>query len=85
MPQRIKMVEREPNVRNKDFKEVNLGYSDEQALSEAKRCLNCKKPMCVTGCPVEVSIPEFIHHLANNNPSSFTLHPSPFTPINRPV
>ena len=41
MPQRIKMVEREPNVRNKDFKEVNLGYTDEQALSEAKRCLNC--------------------------------------------
>ena len=69
MSQRIKMVEREPNVRNKDFEEVNLGYSDEQALTEAKRCLNCKKPMCVTGCPVEVNIPEFIHHLATNNPA----------------
>lgn len=69
MSQRIKMVEREPNVRNKDFEEVNLGYSDEQALLEAKRCLNCKKPMCVTGCPVEVPIPAFIHELANNNPA----------------
>ena len=69
MPQRIKMVERDPNVRNKDFKEVNLGYSDEQALTEAKRCLHCKNPMCVTGCPVEVNIPEFVHLLATNNPA----------------
>ena len=45
MPQRIKMVERDPNVRNKDFEEVNLGYSDEQALIEAKRCLHCKNPI----------------------------------------
>ena len=69
MPQRIKMVERDPNIRNKDFEEVNLGYSDEQALTEAKRCLHCKNPMCVTGCPVEVNIPEFVHELANNNPA----------------
>lgn len=67
MSQRIKMVEREPNIRNKDFKEVNLGYTDKQALLEAKRCLHCKNPMCVTGCPVEVNIPEFIHCLANND------------------
>ena len=67
MSQRIKMFEREPNIRNKDFKEVNLGYTDKQALLEAKRCLHCKNPMCVTGCPVEVNIPEFIHCLANNN------------------
>ena len=67
MSQRIKMFEREPNIRNKDFKEVNLGYTDKQALFEAKRCLHCKNPMCVTGCPVEVNIPEFIHCLANND------------------
>ena len=67
MSQRIKMFEREPNIRNNDFKEVNLGYTDKQALLEAKRCLHCKNPMCVTGCPVEVNIPEFIHCLANNN------------------
>lgn len=67
MSQRIKMVEREPNIRNKDFEEVNLGYTDEQALLEAKRCLHCKNPMCMTGCPVEVNVSEFIHCLANND------------------
>lgn len=67
MSQRIKMIEREPNIRNKDFKEVNLGYTDEQALLEAKRCLHCKNPMCMTGCPVEVNIPEFIRCLADND------------------
>ncbi len=46
--------------RNKNFKEVALGYTEEQALSEAERCLNCKNKPCVNGCPVMVSIPEFI-------------------------
>ena len=54
------MPEQEPNVRNKNFDEVALGYTPETAVEEAKRCLNCKKPTCVAGCPVNVKIPEFI-------------------------
>ncbi len=54
------MPEQEPNVRNKNFKEVALGYTAEMAMEEAKRCLHCKKPMCVEGCPVNIRIPEFI-------------------------
>jgi glutamate synthase (NADPH/NADH) small chain len=50
----------DPKVRGKNFDEVALGYTEAQALAEASRCLNCKKPFCVQGCPVEVSIPEFI-------------------------
>lgn len=50
----------DPKARGKNFEEVALGYTPEQALAEASRCLNCKKPFCVQGCPVEVSIPEFI-------------------------
>lgn len=50
----------DPKVRGKNFEEVALGYTEEQALAEASRCLNCKKPLCVQGCPVEVGIPEFI-------------------------
>lgn len=48
-------------VRITNFDEVALGYSEEQAVGEAKRCLNCKKQPCVSGCPVEVHIPEFVH------------------------
>ena len=69
MPQRIKMPERHPNVRNKDFQQVNTGYTREQMLEEAKRCLQCKKPFCSEGCPVEVDIPEFIKELAADNPA----------------
>lgn len=50
----------DPKARGSNFEEVALGYTEEQALAEASRCLNCKKPLCVQGCPVEVSIPEFI-------------------------
>ena len=49
-----------PLVRNKNFKEVALGYDAETAIDEAKRCLNCKNQPCVAGCPVNVAIPEFI-------------------------
>lgn len=49
-----------PEERVKNFTEVALGYSEETALAEASRCLNCKKPKCVEGCPVEVPIPQFI-------------------------
>ena len=54
------MPEQAPDVRNKNFAEVSLGYTAEDAVAEAKRCLQCKKPLCVSGCPVNVKIPEFI-------------------------
>ena len=61
------MPEQEPNVRNKNFKEVSLGYTEEMAINEAKRCLNCKKPLCVGGCPVNIRIPEFISKVAEGD------------------
>ena len=54
------MPEQDPIVRAKNFDEVALGYTEEQAVAEANRCLNCKNPLCRTGCPVSVRIPEFI-------------------------
>ncbi len=57
---RHKMPEQKPEVRRRNFDEVPLGYSPEQARAEASRCLQCKKPACVEGCPVNVPIPEFI-------------------------
>ena len=63
-PNKVKMPEQEPNVRNKNYEEVALGYTKEQAMEEATRCLNCKKPFCMDGCPVGVPIPEFIAHVA---------------------
>ncbi|MEG1633362.1 MAG: NADPH-dependent glutamate synthase [Oscillospiraceae bacterium] len=54
------MPEQEPNIRNKNFNEVSLGYTAEIAKQEALRCLSCKDPQCVQGCPVNVKIPEFI-------------------------
>jgi glutamate synthase (NADPH/NADH) small chain len=56
----VEMPKQEPKVRVKNFNEVALGYTEEQALEEASRCLQCVKPQCVSGCPVEVPIPEFI-------------------------
>lgn len=58
------MPSQEPNVRNKNFKEVALGYTKEQAIDEAQRCLNCKNKPCVTGCPVQIDIPAFIGQVA---------------------
>ena len=54
------MPEQDPQVRARNFKEVTLGYTAEMAIEEAKRCLSCKNPKCVEGCPVNVRIPEFI-------------------------
>ena len=54
------MPEQDPKVRARNFKEVTLGYTAEMAIEEANRCLNCKNPKCVEGCPVNVRIPEFI-------------------------
>ena len=54
------MPEQDPKVRARNFKEVALGYTPEQAIEEANRCLKCKNPKCVGGCPVNIRIPEFI-------------------------
>ena len=56
----VEMAKQEPNVRNKNFSEVALGYTEAEAQEEASRCLCCPNPMCRTGCPVEVPIPTFI-------------------------
>ena len=56
--------EQEPLVRNKNFDEVALGYTEEIAIDEAKRCLNCRQHPCVSGCPVNVRMPEFIAKVA---------------------
>lgn len=58
------MPEQDPNVRNKNFEEVALGYTKEMALDEAQRCLHCKNSPCVSGCPVNVHIPDFIAKVA---------------------
>lgn len=60
MASREEMPKQEPQVRRGNFSEVALGYTPEQAAAEAARCLNCKKPFCMEGCPVEVNIPTFI-------------------------
>ena len=57
---KVPMPEQDPKVRARNFKEVALGYTAEQAIEEANRCLGCKNPKCVEGCPVNVRIPEFI-------------------------
>ncbi len=61
------MPVQEPDVRNKNFKEVALGYTEEQAIDEAKRCLNCKNKPCTTGCPVQIDIPAFIAKVAEGD------------------
>ncbi|EHN16015.1 putative oxidoreductase, partial [Clostridium sporogenes PA 3679] len=62
---KIPVREQDPKVRATNFEEVCLGYNEEEAVKEASRCLNCKKPMCVTKCPVSIVIPEFIQHVKN--------------------
>jgi len=57
---RQKMPEREPAERNRDFNEVNVGLTPEAAQAEARRCLDCANPQCVTGCPVAIDIPSFV-------------------------
>ncbi len=65
--EKVKMRAQEPNVRNKNFEEVELGYTHEEAIQEASRCLHCKIPRCVEGCPVNIMIPEFIAALKEND------------------
>ncbi len=61
------MPSQEPQVRNKNFLEVALGYTEEQALDEAQRCLHCKNKPCVSGCPVGINIPDFIEKVAQRD------------------
>lgn len=64
---RQKMTEQEPLIRNQNFQEVNLGLPEKVALLEAERCLQCRDPKCVSGCPVMVNIPKFIELLSEGN------------------
>ena len=66
-PLKVKMPELDPQVRNKNFEEVAMGYTKEMALAEANRCLVCKNPMCVSGCPVNVKIPDFIKKITQED------------------
>ena len=61
------MPSQKPDVRNKNFLEVALGYTEEQAIDEAQRCLHCKNKPCQTGCPVQIDIPEFIAEVAKGD------------------
>jgi len=60
IPERVEMPRQDSEVRRHNFNEVALGFSLEQAQMEAARCLQCKKPLCISGCPVAVQIPDFI-------------------------
>ena len=66
-PNKTPMPEQDPNVRNKNFDEVATGYTEEMAVNEATRCLNCKNKPCVSGCPVNVPIPDFIAQVKEGN------------------
>lgn len=62
---RVPVREQKPELRKHNFEEVCYGYNEEEAVKEASRCLNCKKPLCVSGCPVSIDIPRFINHVKN--------------------
>ena len=64
---RQEMPAQSPDVRNKNFKEVNLGYTPELAQKEALRCIQCKDPACIKGCPVNIKIDQFIKLIADGN------------------
>lgn len=66
-PKKTPMPAQAPDVRNKNFSEVALGYTREMAVGEAKRCLNCKNKPCVSACPVRIDIPAFIERVANED------------------
>jgi len=61
------MPTQDAKIRVRNFQEVALGYEEEKAVLEAQRCLNCKKPLCMQGCPVEVNIPDFIAEVTQRN------------------
>lgn len=71
---RVKVREQQADIRNKNFNEVSYGYNDKEAIIEASRCLNCKKPLCVSACPVNINIPAFIHQITlNDNKQAFMI------------
>lgn len=65
--QRVPVREQAPEIRNHNFEEVSFGYNDQEALVESSRCLNCKKPLCVSACPVNINIPSFIAQIRQQN------------------
>ncbi|MBO8160423.1 MAG: NADPH-dependent glutamate synthase [Thermosipho sp. (in: Bacteria)] len=65
--ERISPIERKPEERAKDFLEVSLGFDEERAITEARRCLQCKNPPCISGCPVGIDIPGFIKQIVEKN------------------
>ncbi|MBR4177829.1 MAG: NADPH-dependent glutamate synthase [Bacilli bacterium] len=67
MDEKVKCRVQLPEKRVKNFDEVELGYNEKEALKEANRCLQCKNPRCVTGCPVNIQIPSFIKEIRENN------------------
>ena len=67
MMKKVPVREQDPKVRATNFEEVCLGYNKEEAEAEATRCLNCKNPQCVQGCPVSINIPGFISQLKEGN------------------
>ena len=67
MDKKVKMSEQEPSIRKSNFFEVSLGYTEDEAVEEAKRCLNCKNPRCVPKCPVAIDIPGFIQEVKKRN------------------
>ena len=64
---KVPVREQDPKVRATNFEEVCLGYNEEEAKAEAERCLKCKNPQCVKGCPVSINIPGFIEEVQNGN------------------
>ncbi len=66
-PEKTKVKEQNPEVRKKNFSEVAFVYTEEEALREAVRCMQCKKPTCIKGCPVEIDIPAFIQKIADKD------------------
>ena len=64
---KVPVREQDPKVRATNFEEVCLGYNQEEAMEEAQRCLGCKKPKCVEGCPVSINIPAFIAQVKEGN------------------
>lgn len=66
-PKKTPMPVQDPNVRRSNFEEVAMGYSEEDAIYEAQRCLHCKHQPCVSGCPVNIHIPDFIEKVKNGD------------------
>ncbi|MCK6562012.1 NADPH-dependent glutamate synthase [candidate division KSB1 bacterium] len=67
IPEKTPMPEQAPQRRISNFDEVALGYDDDQAVFEASRCLQCKKPVCIAGCPVGIDIPAFVDRVAQGD------------------